>query len=146
MAGVERRGLLTVWVRECNAGSCFEPSLEVFLSQCPTFPSGQGPCHPQQLHLLVLCLLAMAFLPCGVQGLRAWDPYLCSGSDAPSLFGQLLLHVILPPSCLFSFFTIATGSLCFVSPNNYTFLSFRSAFYSDFQVAIWTDLRFAYQE
>lgn len=118
----ERRGRLMVWFRVFNAGSCFELSLEVSLCQYPVSPSGWDPCRPQQLHLLVLCLLAMAFLPCGVQGLRAWDPYLCSGSDVPSLFGQLQLHVILPHSCLFSFFTIATGSLCFVGPNNYTFV------------------------
>lgn len=53
--------------RVFKVDSCFEPFLEVSLCLCP---SGQTPCHPQQLHLLLLGLLGMTFLSHSVQGLR----------------------------------------------------------------------------
>lgn len=54
------------------------------------------------------------------KGLRI--PISALGSDVPSLFSQLLLHVILTLSSLFTFFGIGTGILCIVGPNNYTFV------------------------
>lgn len=64
-------------------------------------------------------------LQCGFpfpESTRPQDPHLHFGSDVPSLFSQLLLHVILTPSSLSTFFGIGTGILCIIGPNNYTFV------------------------
>lgn len=134
-----------------NASSCFEPILEFSFSQCPISPKVQGPCHAQQLHLLVLCL-SHGFPSLSVQGLRAWDPYSALGLMSPLRLASFSCMSYFYLLAFVSFLTIATGSLCFVDSNNYTFVfssftvPFAVTFTVTFQVPIGSDLRFACQE
>lgn len=129
----ESLSLLTFWYcysfsvaggkrRQCSCGvmqSLALTTLEVSLGHCPLFPCEQGPCYPQQLR-------CCASQPCLMyKGWRLGIPISAMGLIS-SLFGELQLHVTLLPSCLFSFFTITTGSLWFVGPSkyNFVFLSF----------------------
>lgn len=127
------------------------PSWRFLLVSVPT---------PQMYEALVMpssctcwcCASAMAFLLHSIPGLRAWDLYSALGLMSPPRLASFSCMPYFYLLAFFSFFTIATGSLCFVDSNNYTFVfssftvPFTVTFTVTFQVPIGSDLRFAYHK